>query len=165
MGTFLEKLRNRLMRDRDVPITLQLRDAARTAMNGLGRVVRANLVLRDCDEVGAWVRAEGGAPVIRNAGRITVREHAILVSRYAPVQLTTGEDGAIIGFDQDAGILLGDDLRRQEDRLEELMRLESTADPGEVGADASPFALEAVTFDAARVAERLAPGGDRPLRA
>jgi hypothetical protein len=72
--------------------------------------------------------------------------------------------GAAFGRDDDAGILVYDDLRRLHDRLQDLPGGQAEGDAVQVGADRAPLALGSVALDAPGVAEELPAGVPRAAR-
>lgn len=95
MSTLLQKLKNRLERDKDLPVSVRMRDDALAAVRYLSHATAARITLRDCNSVGSWARTSGGSPHIDNRGRIVVGSHVVLASIFSPVQLATGPSGVI----------------------------------------------------------------------
>lgn len=95
MSTLLRKLKNRFERERGVPVSERLRKDATAAVRFVSHTTAAKLSLRECTKVGAWARTAGGKPHIENHGRIELGRHVLLTSTFSPVQLSTGQHGAI----------------------------------------------------------------------
>lgn len=95
MSTLLKKLKNRLEREKDIPMSVRVRDDAMAAVRYLSHATAAKVALRGCTKVGAWARTIGGAPMVDNRGRIELGRHVVLASTFSPVQLVTGVQGAI----------------------------------------------------------------------
>ncbi|MET0387985.1 MAG: HAD-IIIC family phosphatase [Polyangiales bacterium] len=104
MGTFLAKLKRRIVRDRGNPLSVRLRDDTLAAARYVTNAASARVALQACDRVGAWART-AGKPFIENRGYIAIGSHVLLSSDFCPVQLRAEEaarieigDGSIINF-------------------------------------------------------------------
>lgn len=71
-----------------------------------GDALSARVALRDCDAVGAGVRAFGGRPIVKNQGRIEVGSRVRITSRWVPVELSAGP-GATLTIGDGVGINYG----------------------------------------------------------
>jgi FkbH-like protein len=89
---FVALVRKRLAGQSGQRMTTVIRNNAGFVMQSvLGR-----FSLRDCDEVGPWVRVIGGMPRVHNQGRIEVGERTRLFCSYAAVDLRTAPGGTLI---------------------------------------------------------------------
>jgi FkbH-like protein len=92
VNDFLSRLRQRISRQRDMPIVARLReDATYVVQSALGSVW-----LRECDSVGRWVRTMGGRPLVHNEGRIEIGDRARFICSWAPVELRTAPGGTLV---------------------------------------------------------------------
>jgi FkbH-like protein len=74
-----------------VPLAERIReDAMYVVQSALGSVW-----LRQCDQVGPWVRAMGGRPHVDNRGRIEIGERTRFICSWAPVELRTAPGGTL----------------------------------------------------------------------
>ncbi len=87
-----EKILSSLSRDRELPVA----ELAKKAWRFGAASVSAPYFLRECDRVGARPRTMYGAPTIENRGRIELGDDVQLISRFAPVRLSTAPGGALV---------------------------------------------------------------------
>jgi FkbH-like protein len=88
---FLDLVRKRFERNRDLPLSTKMRDD----LTFVAQAALARVWLRECDVVGSWVRVFGGRPLVDNEGRIEIGERCRLFCSFAPVELRTGPSGTL----------------------------------------------------------------------
>jgi len=91
VNEFLALAKARFARQRDQRPLKRLKEDA----GYLAEVASAQLYLRHSDSLGAWVRVVG-RPRVDNRGRLEVGDRTRLVSNFAPIELRTGPQGAIV---------------------------------------------------------------------
>jgi FkbH-like protein len=91
VNEFLALVRARLARQRDQGALTRLKEDA----GYLTEVAAGQVYLRQADAVGPWVRVVG-RPRIDNRGRLEIGARTRLVCDFAPIELRTGAQGAVV---------------------------------------------------------------------
>lgn len=161
MDVFLNKLRQRIARDREMPVSQWVVHQVRSATGYVGAAAAGLLLRRPGISVGPWVRISG-LPDIENRGHLSIGAHSILVSTFSPVRIVVGTDGIVnVG---DAAVINFGTLISAQQRVDLGGRVSigpycilsdtASADPARDAFPAAPIVLEDDVWLAAHVTVR-----------